>query len=248
MGTELKPTVPRELDEILQFLYGAAPLDGCWYGDGCQPTGKGKYWWRSKLRAAIAALSPSASEPVGEPVAWLYEDTLPAEYPYDAMFSHSQVRGGVRMFPVYASPLPQEPREAALYAELLEALQAAEIGLANAKSYEALPSLEQASVVKALERVRASIARAERELRGAQEVKAPRPCPAAGIRGEHSCANRDQCWEPCGELGKSEEHVRPGRDDEAFRQFQRDRIEAARRHDAEQARPTLNADSRGEKG
>lgn len=72
----------------------------------------------------------------------------------------------------FASTLPQEPREAALYAELLEALQAAEIGLANAKSYEALPSLEQASVVKALHRVRATIARTERELRGAQEVKA----------------------------------------------------------------------------
>lgn len=26
--------------------------------------------------------------------------------------------------------------------------------------------------------------------------------------GEHACQNRAQCWEPCGELGKSEEHAR----------------------------------------
>ncbi len=25
--------------------------------------------------------------------------------------------------------------------------------------------------------------------------------------GEFACENRHQCWEPCGELGKSEEHV-----------------------------------------
>lgn len=26
--------------------------------------------------------------------------------------------------------------------------------------------------------------------------------------GEHACSDRSQCWEPCGELGKSEEHAR----------------------------------------
>jgi hypothetical protein len=44
--------------------------------------------------------------------------------------------------------------------ELLEALRSAEVGLANAKSYEALPPLEQASVVKALDQVRAAIQKA----------------------------------------------------------------------------------------
>lgn len=33
------------------------------------------------------------------------------------------------------------------------------------------------------------------------------PCPDKE-RDEYACKNRYQCWEPCGELGKSEEHVR----------------------------------------
>lgn len=48
-----------ELNEILEFLYGAAPLDGVWFGD--KPEGKPRYWWRSKLRAALSGGSP---EPV----------------------------------------------------------------------------------------------------------------------------------------------------------------------------------------
>jgi hypothetical protein len=56
MPAGVAPTAPpSELHSILEFLYGAAPLDGCWFGDGCQPTGQGRYWWRSRLRAALAA-------------------------------------------------------------------------------------------------------------------------------------------------------------------------------------------------
>jgi hypothetical protein len=36
-----------------------------------------------------------------EPVGWIYEDELPKNYPYDAMFPFSKVEG-VRMFPVFA--------------------------------------------------------------------------------------------------------------------------------------------------
>lgn len=32
-------------------------------------------------------------------------------------------------------------------------------------------------------------------------------CPNAEHIGEHACTNKNQCWEPCGELGKSEDHV-----------------------------------------
>lgn len=38
-----------------------------------------------------------------EPVAWIYEDELPENYPYDAMFPYSKV-DIVRMFPVFAPP------------------------------------------------------------------------------------------------------------------------------------------------
>ena len=34
-------------------------------------------------------------------IGWTYEDELPENYPYDAMFPHSKV-DGVRMFPVFA--------------------------------------------------------------------------------------------------------------------------------------------------
>lgn len=52
-----------------------------------------------KMRAALAAALSAA-----DPVAWLYEDDLPENYPYDVMFKYSKVEG-VRMFPVFA-PLP----------------------------------------------------------------------------------------------------------------------------------------------
>jgi hypothetical protein len=34
------------------------------------------------------------------------------------------------------------------------------------------------------------------------------PCPRGADKPESTCTNRHQCWEPCGELGKSEEHAR----------------------------------------
>lgn len=40
------------LEEVLVFLYGSQALDGCWYGS--HPVGQPRYWWRSKLRAAVA--------------------------------------------------------------------------------------------------------------------------------------------------------------------------------------------------
>jgi hypothetical protein len=49
-----EPSVSDELRAIVQFLCGEAPLDGAWYGDE-PPEGKPRYWWRSKLRAALAA-------------------------------------------------------------------------------------------------------------------------------------------------------------------------------------------------
>lgn len=33
-------------------------------------------------------------------------------------------------------------------------------------------------------------------------------CPNAAHMGEHACANKAQCWEPCGELGNDERFVR----------------------------------------
>lgn len=38
------------------------------------------------------------------------------------------------------------------------------------------------------------------------QPKEPEPCPDKE-RDEYACKNRHQCWEPCGELGKSEEHA-----------------------------------------
>ena len=52
------------------------------------------------------------------------------------------------------------------------------------------------------------------------QQSAPAVCPDAAHMGEHACTNRAQCWEPCGELGHSEEHaqaIHP--DDEAVDRF-----------------------------
>lgn len=46
-------------------------------------------------------------------------------------------------------------------------------------------------------------------------LSAGEPCPRGNDKPETTCTNRHQCWEPCGELGKSEEHVRVGRSDPA---------------------------------
>jgi hypothetical protein len=56
---------------------------------------------------AVTALSTDA-----EPVAWIYEDELPENYPYDAMFPYSKV-DGVRLFPVYA-PLAAQVQDVAI--------------------------------------------------------------------------------------------------------------------------------------
>lgn len=46
---------------------------------------------------------PAPSIP--EPLAWIYEDELPENYPYDAMFPYSKI-DVVRMFPVFAPSAP----------------------------------------------------------------------------------------------------------------------------------------------
>lgn len=40
------------------------------------------------------------------------------------------------------------------------------------------------------------------------------PCPNALHMGEFACAHKEQCWEPCGELGNSYDHARPHKDTE----------------------------------
>ena len=47
----------------------------------------------------------------------------------------------------------------------------------------------------------------KRALEAQQSNEQVEPCPDKE-RNEYVCKNRNQCWEPCGELGKSEEHVK----------------------------------------
>jgi hypothetical protein len=42
----------------------------------------------------------------------------------------------------------------------------------------------------------------------ATSTKGATPCTNAAHMGEHACSDRSQCWEPCGELGKSAEHAK----------------------------------------
>lgn len=36
-----------------------------------------------------------------------------------------------------------------------------------------------------------------------------RRCPDKAHMSRFACAHRQQCWEPCGDLGKSEKHAKP---------------------------------------
>jgi len=62
---------PRQL-EVLEFLYGAGPLDGHWF----EPDRKPKFWWRSVLREAFGDTTAPAQQAApsltvgAEPVAW----------------------------------------------------------------------------------------------------------------------------------------------------------------------------------
>lgn len=69
--------------------------------------------YRAAMLAAVRALRRcrGTAQTDDAAIAWLYEDTLPPEYPYDAMFPYSKV-DGVRMFPVFAPPANQSNRSA----------------------------------------------------------------------------------------------------------------------------------------
>ena len=55
----------------------------------------------ARLEPIINACKEALEQPAQKPVAWINEDELPDEYPYDEMFKHSEIVYGVRVFPVY---------------------------------------------------------------------------------------------------------------------------------------------------
>jgi len=73
-------------------------------------TPHGIYMHPTLYEKLCAPQVPQNAEPAI--VGWLFEDELPDNYPYDAMFPYSKV-DGVRMFPVFAPPAPQaeQPRQ-----------------------------------------------------------------------------------------------------------------------------------------
>lgn len=90
------------------------------------PNGCGPLWpvtWEQEAREAMALANSmheqlQAAQQQGKAggvqiIGWIYEDRLPAGYPYDAMFPHSKV-DGVRLFPVFA---PANPPEAGVTAD-----------------------------------------------------------------------------------------------------------------------------------
>ena len=43
---------------------------------------------------------------------------------------------------------------------------------------------------------------------GWDRIFGKKKCPEAFKMGEHACADRSQCFEPCGDLGRSAEHAK----------------------------------------
>jgi hypothetical protein len=56
------------LDEVHAFLLGTGPINGVWFGDQEQGSGR-PYWWRKFLREAIAARPTDPGEDKVEAVA-----------------------------------------------------------------------------------------------------------------------------------------------------------------------------------
>lgn len=91
-------------------------------------SGEGILPWIKRARLALEAAMAAA--PKDDPtttikmrvVGWIYEDDLPTNYPYDAMFDHSKV-DGVRMFPVFAPDNGCAPPAAPQSASIREALE-----------------------------------------------------------------------------------------------------------------------------
>lgn len=90
-------TLVAKSGRVLATVRGTHPEPYCTY------EGQDYATERQAKAAAIAALREYERAAVpAEVVAWVYEDTLPKEYPYNDMFQFSAVRDGVRMFPVFA--------------------------------------------------------------------------------------------------------------------------------------------------
>jgi hypothetical protein len=49
------------LREVIAFLLGEAPLDGCWFGEKPENE-RGNFWWRKHLRAAHADMAGEVRE------------------------------------------------------------------------------------------------------------------------------------------------------------------------------------------
>jgi hypothetical protein len=49
-----------------------------------------------------------------------------------------------------------------------------------------------------------------------KDLDLPQTCPNMARMGEFACSDRSQCWEPCGELGKSMAHAKPAPTRDAF--------------------------------
>ncbi len=74
LPTSPKSVVPEGWKEMLDFLCGAGPLEGAWFGEK-HPTEYGAFWWRRRLRALAAPdtdLSVSG-EVIGAPMRHLTE-------------------------------------------------------------------------------------------------------------------------------------------------------------------------------
>jgi hypothetical protein len=106
MGNELKPDLHALVRDALDSCIagGYRDIDGDW----CE-----RRWFdEDKVKAAKAALSPSASDPVGEPVAWMRHDgmkAMPADEKaaYEAQSDNlSKSIAAEYSIPLYASPPP----------------------------------------------------------------------------------------------------------------------------------------------
>lgn len=64
-------------------------------------------------------------------------------------------------------------------------------------------------LARVLRRLEQEMEARQKRLHAALAAPVAQPCPNAAAMGEYACADKAQCWEPCGDLGHSEEHAVP---------------------------------------
>lgn len=216
-----------ELPAAVKLLREAAQLAISNYGNMLTSDPPQDAWKFNRVSARLAEalrLTASIEQPAGEPIGYISDGVI--EHALAKGFGAStyiQAGQPTKEFPIaiYAAPPASDPTDAQKLATLRDGLAkfgwCAEFG-ALAQEVLFPPAVSPAvwtqemldQIAVDAERLRAKIRPGIDAVTGLPAVFGVpvEPCLYPGKMGTFACDNRHQCWESCGELGKSAEHAK----------------------------------------